>query len=145
MDVVMAICERIAALAGMAALVDDRVYAEFSAQGSELPYVRVQFISEVEPMHLRGAIGLPTCRIQVDARAGATESGADARTVALSVSDAIHGDGAGSGLSGFKGFVGGSPAFEIAAIRPAGKREGYDPQELRQYYVQRDYLVSFKS
>lgn len=143
MTVVEAIADRLSTIAEVSAIVAERIYAVKLPQDGDLPAIRIQRIDEDEGMHLRGSSGLHRARVQVDS---VTEeaSGVDARADAIALDAAVHGDGAGSGLCGWRGDIG-SPPFTITGILPAGVREGYDAAELRQYKVMRDYWVSFRT
>jgi hypothetical protein len=121
-------------LGPVTSLVGQRVYVEVLPQHATLPAIRIQRISELEDAHLRGARAIRQARVQVDAIAATLEA-------ATAVSDAAHGDGAGSGLSGFQGDVAGQ---EVLAVLPVDTRSDYEAGELRQYRVSRDYLISLR-
>lgn len=128
---------RLVALSPVTALVGTRVYVDLLPQKPTLPAIRVQRISEQEDVHLRGARALRRARVQVDAIAVSLED-------ATAVSEAAHGDGAGSGLSGWTGTVGGSPGQAVLAVLPVDTRSDYEGEELRQWRVSRDYMVSMR-
>jgi hypothetical protein len=92
-----------------------------------LPAVRVQRISDSEAMQLRGTDGSIVARVQVD-------SVALTREAAVALDEAIAGDGAGSGLIGWKTSV-------VQLVRSRLTREAYDALELNQFKVMRDYEV----
>ena len=131
-----AVKARLLSLNAVTTLVVSRIYVELLKQHPTLPAIRVQGITEIEDAHLRGAMAIRTARVQVDSIAMSLEE-------ATAVSDAAHGDGAGSGLSGWQGLLG-SPAQEVMAILPAGKRVDYEGDELRQWRVSRDYFVTMR-
>ena len=71
-------------------------------------------------------------------------SGVDPYATANTIDAAIMGDGAGSGLSGWKGLVG-SPAFQIDAVFPDGEAmKGYEASPVEIYKVMRDYFVTYR-
>lgn len=118
-------------LAPVTTLVEQRVYVDILPQKPTLPCIRVQRISEVEGVHLRGARDSRRARVQVDSIALSLEA-------ATAVSDAAHGPGNGSGLSGFEGDISGQ---KLMAILPADTRSDYEAEELKQWRVSRDYIV----
>jgi hypothetical protein len=133
-----AVRERLLSLTPVTALVATRVYCVILPQGSNLPAIRIQRIGQIEPMHLRGPVGVYRSRVQVDS-VGVSKASCDA------VDLAVQGDGLGgyaSGLMGFKGTVG-SPPFFIHAVLPLDVRDLYDAEELRQFKVSRDFEVHF--
>lgn len=115
------------------ALIGQRVRTVVLAQNETLPAIRVQRISESEPMHLRGSGSLRRARVQVDSYAA---SFADARTLDA----AVHGDGAGSGLCGFAGMVG---SAKVHGIFPMDVQDLYEKDEREFYRVSRDYEVQY--
>jgi hypothetical protein len=148
MTVATAIADRLASLPSVYALVggstEPRIRVMKLRQGeAQAGGIRVQRISEVEPMHLRGSVGTFQARVQVDSYAPEA-SGQDAYANAAAIDAAVHGDGAGSGLCGFSGGIG-SPAFVIDAIIPVDVREDYDPEELRVVRIMREYMVHWRS
>lgn len=135
-----AVRARVLAITAVTALVSTRVYLDKLPQTPTYPCVRVTLVSERSTYHLRGEDGCRPARVQVDAFAR-ERSGVDPYALAAAVADAIHGDGAGSGLSGFVGAIG-SPAFEIFGIFRVDRRRYYDPEELRVITVSQDYQLS---
>ena len=133
---------RILALAAVTALVGTRVYMQRVPQSPVYPLVRVQFIDDQSPYHLRGPVGTTTARVQVDAIAR-EGSGTDPYAAAQALLAAIDGDGLGDQATGVAGFVGGigSPPFEIVGVFLQSRRSEYDPQELRIVTASRDYIV----
>lgn len=123
-----------------------RVYQLRLEQSATLPAVRVQVIDDLDAYHLRGGAGLKRARVQVDAFAHET-SGGDPYASAQALADAINGDDAGSGLSGFAGVIqgSGSPGLEIAAIFRVFRRAEYESAELRQVRIQQDYDVHYRN
>lgn len=126
-------------LAPLTALVANRIYLEKLPQGPEYPCVRVLLVSDPTAYHLRGEQGTRPSRVQVDAfsREG---QGQDPYAKAAAVASAIHGDGAGSGLSGYRGDIG-DPAVTIGGIFRLERRRYYDPDELRVLTMSQDYRV----
>jgi hypothetical protein len=132
-DAVATVRDRLLAVTAVTDLVSTRIYAGFLPQSPTLPAVLVQRVGEVQTSHLRGGQQLRVTRVQVT-------SVAPSRAAAVAVDEAVEGDGAGSGLSHWSGSTG-SPAVTVRWTEPAGVREGYDPGELRQYRIDRDYRV----
>ena len=134
MSAVLAVIARLEAVSAVTALVPAaRIYNGVLPQDAVFPAIRVQRVSEDERMHLRG-MGRRRTRVQVDAISAA----GDPVGAAQAIDSAIHGNGSGSALVGFKGTVGG---YTVDAVLPTGVREGYDADELRQYRVMRDVFV----
>ena len=141
-DVLAGVRTRLLAVTGVTTLVSTRVYSGKLPQSPTFPAVLLQVIGDIETMHLRGGTNLHRARVQVDSISHEGSGGSRAQAVSLDA--AVQGSysaGAVTGLRGFKGTAGG---VEIDAVIPAGVREGYDAEELRQYRVQRDYFVWFK-
>lgn len=139
MTVDTAICLRLLSIGAVTALVSQRVYVQVFPQHVTFPAVKVQRVSQIEPMHLRGPVAMYRSRVQVDS-VGMTLS------AAYGVDAAVQGDGLGdvaSGLKGWTGSIGGSPGFVIHAIEPAGVQQDYNADELKQYRVMRDFMVHF--
>lgn len=129
-------------LAPVTALVSTRVHLEKLPQSVTYPCVRVQLIDEQTSYHMRGGKTSPA-RVQVDAF-GKELGGVDPYALVVLVADAVNGDDAGSGLSGFQGDIGGSPAFHAQAIiRVARIKPYYVPDELRVLMMSQDYMVHF--
>jgi hypothetical protein len=124
---------RILSLAAVTALVSTKVYGGMLEQSVVPPAVLVQRVGEVARGHLRGGNRLWITRIQVT-------SVAMSRSAAVTLDQAIYGDGAGSGLAFWIGGIG-SPAVDVRLCDPAGVVEDYVAGELRQWRVLRDYLV----
>lgn len=124
---------RLLALSAVTAIVGQRVRTLILAQNETLPAIRVQRISESEPMHLRGSSGLQRARVQVD-------SYASTFAAARSLDAAVHGDGAGSGLCAFTGVVG---SANVRSIVPMNVQDLYEKDEREFYRVSRDYEVQF--
>lgn len=136
-----AVCDRILSLSAVTALVGTRVYQLKLPQKGTLPAVRVQLISEPTSYHLRGGSGMYRSRVQVDAYA-AEASGGDPYASATDVAAAIHGDDAGSGLSGWTEDVGGSPpSMRVHTVQRVDRRVSYDAEERREVRCQQDYMV----
>ena len=65
-DLQSALVARLIADAGVAALVGDRLYWSKVPQGTAMPYVRMQTVSDPRPQNLQGYDGARTVRVQVD-------------------------------------------------------------------------------
>ena len=126
-----AVKARLLDVTALTTLVVSRIYVDLLPQKPTLPAIRIQRITEVEDAHLRGAKAMRRARVQVDAIALSLET-------ATAVSDAAHGDGAGSGLSGWQGDVNGQL---VMAVLPSDTRSDYTADEVRQWRVSRDYFV----
>lgn len=139
MTVAEAVRERLLACDDVTALVGQRVWKDVLPPKPTLPAVRVQRISQVEPMHHRGPVGLNVARVQVD-------SVATKKDQAEEIDAAVNGDGRGSYASGLRGWIGsvGSPGMEIVAVLPAGVRDAYSDAEFRQWRVMRDFMVHYR-
>lgn len=135
---------RLLALTALTALVSTRIYLDKLRQDPTYPCVRVTLVSEQTTYHLRGGDGLQWARVQVDAYAREV-SGVDPYALVAAVAAAVHGDEAGSGLSGWSGNIGGSPAFQIGGIFRVDRQRYYDPEELRVVTMSQDYRVSFRA
>lgn len=138
MSAVLAVIARLEAVSAVTALVSTRIYQGILPQGGTFPKIRVQRVSEDQPMQLRGGIGIYASRVQIDSVSDAS----DPVAAATALDAAVFGTGAGSALVGFKGPAG---TFSIEGVFPSGIREGYDPVELRQYKVMRDVTVWWKT
>ena len=138
MDVVAAVRERILSLSSVTAAVSSRVYAQILPQRPDLPAIRLQRISDVGSMQLRGIGGVRRARVQCDIVATSRET-------ALAILEDLDGPGDGSAMLGFRGTVGspGSPGVEIDCIAPANITERFDADDLTQYKVIRDYFVDY--
>ena len=139
MTPVVAVIARLRDAAPLTALVSTRVVNQHLGQNPTLPCVVAFEVDAFNGQHLRGPDGLGRARVQVESRA-ATKPVVDA------VAAAVHGDGLGPNASGLFGWMGsvGSPSFDIVNVEDAGRRAGYDADELRQYWVQRDYIVKYR-
>ncbi|HEX8030275.1 MAG TPA: DUF3168 domain-containing protein [Vicinamibacterales bacterium] len=142
MTIEQIVVERLLSIVAVTSLVSTRVYLDKLPQSPVYPCVRVTLIDELEDYHLRGG-GLKTVRIQVDGFAKEL-SGIDPYAMAAAVSDAIHGDDAGSGLSGWIGEFG-SPALQVQACLRVDRRRYYDPEELRVLTMSQDYRVTYRA
>lgn len=126
----------------MATPAGDRVYMLKLPQKPTLPAVRVQRIGSVLDQHLRGPGGQQVSRVQVDSFVSDV---GDAYAAVTSLADAIRGDGLGpgaTGLWGFLGELGGSPAIRVHNIQlDHDGTPDYLFDELRMLRVRQDYLV----
>jgi hypothetical protein len=142
--VAAAFVTRLLSLTAVTDLVGTRIRNMRLRQGeAQERAIRVQRISETQEMHLRGAVNGFRSRVQVDSYAPEA-SGVDPYLAAAAIDAAVHGDGAGSGLCGFAGAVGGD-GFVFTSILPDGVREEYDPEEQRVVRISRDYIANWTS
>ena len=133
MDVVATVRTRILMIDAVRALVSNRVYTGQAPQSPTYPHVVVNGPPEgMVDGHLRGG-GRRQTRITVT-------SVAQSRDLAAAVDAAIQGDNAGSGLNFWRGTMG-SPSAAIDGCFPDQAVPFYDPAELRQYRINRDYWV----
>lgn len=135
----VAVAERLLGIGAVTAIVGTRVYVDKFPQKPTLAAVLVQLVHEPTDYHLRGGLR-DRARVQVDAYVPDT---GDAYTTVIDLADAIHGDDAGSGLSGWVGEVG-SPALTITGILRIERQRGYEPAELRLLRQRQDYWVHFR-
>lgn len=142
MTVEEAIRARLLSLAAVTALVGTRIYLQQLPQSPTYPCVRVSLVSELSDYHLRAESAFRDARVQVDAFARGTST--DPYALATTVAEAIHGNGSGSGLSGYVGSIG-SPAFYLDAVMRIDRRTQYDPDELRVLTVSQDYRIHFRA
>lgn len=146
MTIEVAVRAYLAGLSAVVARASTRVYLDKIAQSTPYPCVRVQLISDPSEYHLRGVVGMSRARVQVDAY-DQESSGHDPYSGAMALADAIHGDSAGgsaTGLSGYVGTMGGSPAIRVMGCFRIDRRRGYDPEELRVVYLSQDYMVIYR-
>ena len=139
-----AVAQRILALPAVTAIVGTRVWLVMLPQSPVMPCVRVQQVSQIdEGAHDRGAGGVGWARVQVDAVAMVHTNG-NGYTTVRSLTEAIHGNGRGpqaTGLLGWKGVIGDLTITGIFSILD-GVAE-FDPAELQQIRIRRDYQVCF--
>lgn len=136
-----AVAVRLLDVADVTDIVGQRIYVDRLPQAPTYPLVLVQLVHEPTDYHLRGGIRW-RARVQVDAYAQEA-SGLDAFGQALALADAVHGDDAGSALSGWVGDIG-SPALRILGILRVDRGRGYEAAELRLYRQRQDYWVHFR-
>lgn len=145
MTVTSAVCTRILSLTAVTNLVGQNVYALVARQGVR-KFVRVQRVGGAgRAQHMRGESNAVAARVQVDVYTP-EQSGIDPFARASAISDAIRGDGDGTGLSGFAGDIGGSPAFRIDAILTEGEaREEIEVDGATRWArVSQDYMVRYR-
>lgn len=135
-----AVAVRLLDISAVTARVSTRVYLDTLPQGPEYPLVLVQLVHEPSDYHLRGGLR-DRGRVQVDAY-WQDESGVDAAGEVLALAEAINGDDAGSGLSGWRGDVG-SPALTITGIRRIIRVREYEPDK-RLRRQRQDFWVHFR-
>lgn len=136
-----AVATRLLDIAAVTAIVSTRVYVEKLPQKPTSPVVLVQLVHEPTDYHLRGGLR-DRARVQVDAYV-AEAAGEDAYAKVMALADAIHGDDAGSGLSGWRGEIG-SPALTVTGILRIDRMRGYESAELRLWRQRQDYWVYFR-
>lgn len=137
MNVSEAIRELLLSMSPITAVVQERIFVLRFPQSVRLPALRIQRVDAVEEMHLRGPGTMHRARVQVDSVA---LSGVQAEIL----DELVTGDGITSGLRAWHGFIGGSPVFQIALIRPITVRQDYDALELNQYKIMRDFFVWYR-
>jgi hypothetical protein len=132
-DAAAVIRDRLLDISAVTSLVSTRIYTQHLPQSPVLPAVLIERVDEMQTSHLRGGNSLVVTRIQVT-------SVASSRAAAAAVDEAIQGDNAGSALAHWSGTEG-SPGTPVRWVQPFGAHEGYDPDELRQYRIHRDFRV----
>lgn len=139
-----AIVTRLKATAAVTALVSQRIYTSQFPQSifttSTPRCIRVQRISESQPVHLRGGVTQFRTRIQIDS-AALKYGGYDWYAGARAVDEAVRGPGDGTGLIGYSGTVG---SMAIEAIIPDDVREFFDADEVNVFRIVRDVIVLHK-
>jgi hypothetical protein len=141
MTIEQVIWSRLGSLVAVVALVSTRIYLDKLPQAPTYPCVRVTLVSDQLMYHLRGGGVARRAMIQVDAYAREV-SGVDPYALVATVSAAIHGDDAGSGISAWSGEV--SP-FRIQGAFRVDRRRHYDPGELRVLTMSQDYQVAYRA
>lgn len=141
------VIDRLKQISGLTALVGSRVYNAVAPQRATAPFVVVRNISDMRDPHMRGLIDLGRTRVQVDAYVDEV-SGTGAKAQVNTIADLIFGDGNGtsaSGLCGWIGDVGGSPATaRVSAVFHAGRVEDEEFDERRRWRVRQDFMVHWK-
>lgn len=133
--------ERLLDVSAFTALVSGRVWTAQLPQKVDRPAALVQQISEVQSPHLRGTVEVMWGRVQVTAVAATL---AEARAVDQAAMGTYQ-SGLPTGLRGFAGVVGGSPAnFHITSVEVIDYREIYLGDALKEYRCERDYRVQFR-
>lgn len=147
MTIEEAIVERLRGIAAVTALVVNRIYLLKAPQKPVSPFLLVRLIDDLPQYHLRGPYGMRPARIQVDAYAE-DASGVDFQAQANLLAAAVVGDwhagspGPPTGLAGWIGVLGGSPAqFRIGLIRQIDRGVDYEAEELRLVRVRQDFIV----
>ena len=131
-----AVRTRLLAIGAVTALVGTRIYQMKLPQATSAAAIRVQPISEIDTVHLRGGRAVSRSRIQVDAYVPES-AGGDAYAAAVNVANAIFGDGAGSGLVGWTGVADG---VEIAGCFRQDRSVDYESDQ-RLVRVRQDFIV----
>lgn len=132
-----AVRSRLLALPAVAGMVGGRIYVLIFPQSCPWPAIRVTQVSEIEDYHGRGSVGYRRARVQVDCAAVTY-------TEAAALLELVHGTytaGVASGLTGFRGLVGGMP---IAGVFAEGRRDLYDAEDLGVVRLSRDYAVEWR-
>lgn len=135
-SIAAAVVTRLENVQAVTNLVSDRIYQGVLPQDGTFPAVVVRRIGEVVQLHLRGSSGMFKERIQIDSFSDSAEPIGEAQ----SIDSAVFGDGSGSSLIGFMGEL---DAYHVYCVEPAGVREQYEGEELRQYRVMRDVFVTW--
>ena len=138
-----AVIARLSQIAAVTALVGTRIYMLVLEQQATLPAIRVQMIDDLKDYHHRGGNRNGPARVQVDCWAAAS-SGVDPDAAAQAVAEAINGDDAGSGLSGWRGTLG-SPALTVLGIFRVDRDVMWESDERREVRVRQDYQVHYRS
>jgi uncharacterized protein DUF3168 len=146
----VAVLNRLLDIDAVTAIVGARVYQLRFPQRPTFPAIRVQLIDDVPAYHLRGENGLIPSRVQVDDVAEEGD-GTNPYAQASALASAIAGSwlpgspGPPTGLSGWRGDLGGSPpTIRVEFIRRIDRSVLYDPGELRQVRIRQDFLVWWK-
>jgi len=122
----------------------DRMFMLHGPQDPVLPVVVVLLVDDPAAYHLRGRNRSGRARVQLDVYAG-ERSGADAYGLASDFADTLDGDGAGSGLSGFRGHVGSSPAgMFLESVQQIDRQSLFEPDELRLVRIRLDYFAYYR-
>lgn len=132
MTVEEAIADRIAADAGVSALVGTRVWQLKFPQNPAMPAVLVQQISEPQDTHLRGAMSQTVARVQVDCYG--RDTGTDPYDAVSDVAAAVN-----VALVGEPPFTVGDRYVQM--VRRLSRRALYEGDELRLVRVSQDFEV----
>lgn len=136
-----AVRSRLLQVSAVTALVASRIWSVKLPQSPTLPAVAVSLVGEITDYHLRGEDHTKSARVQVDTYvqegAGSWKATVDA------IAKAIHGDGAGLGLSGWRGTLG-SPPFDVLLVMRLDRQQTYEAAELRVVRIRQDYRVIFR-
>lgn len=145
-----AVRERLLSIAAVTAIVGSRVHQLVLPQEPTLPAIRVQLIDDVPSYHLRGENGLVPSRVQVDSYAGIA-SGQDPYARAGALASAVEGNWEGgspsppSGLSGWRGSLGGSPpSFYIGFAKRVDRAATFEAAPVSMVRIRLDYIVWWK-
>lgn len=143
-----AIRERLLSLSPLASLVGTRIYPGILPQGEVRASVTLQNVDKVIGQHLRGPVYPGESRLQTVAYVTASQS-TDEWNEVQRIGAAIFGDGLGedaTGLFGFIGSIGGSPAaFRIANVScPYSRGPYYEfDNEVRRCCFHQDFYVKW--
>lgn len=131
MTVEAAIVAKLKATSAVAALVSARIYLLKLPSKVTYPAIRVQLISDREPKHLRGPIGLHEDRVQIDAYEAetATDPYGSAGSVAEAVNAALV----------FEGFTVG--AVRVQSAEQVDRRSMREADELNLVRILQDFKV----
>lgn len=132
MSVEEAIADRIAADAGVSALVGTRVWQLKFPQNPAMPAVLVQQISEPQDTHLRGAMSQTVARVQVDCYG--RDTGTDPYNAVSDVAAAVN------------AALVGQPPFTVddryvQMVRRLSRRAMFEGDELRFVRISQDFEV----
>ena len=145
-----ALRERALDITPLTALIGQRVYPAKLTQGERRPSVVFQCFRAGQGQHLRGPVGIQETRLQADVYVDEASSD-DPFSDANAIMEALYGDGLGptaSGLFGFVGDLGGSPAtlriLNVADVLTRGPLSDQDNEVVR-VRLQQDFLVHWKA
>lgn len=120
-------------------------YIQKLPQEAALPAIVVMLVDDSLPYHLRGGSFYGVARVQTDCYA-AEGNGLDPYEAATDLAAAIHGDEAGSGLSGFRGLAGGSPGgLFLTGVFRVDRVTSYEALERRTVRIRQDYFVHYRN
>lgn len=146
MTVEQAIWHRIKNLPAVT-LITPRHYVLKLPQSPTYPATLTHLIDDPRPQHLRGPLGAPEARVQVDVFTKEA-SGYDARAVSLALAAAVDGDGLGEQATGIAGFIGTiptTPPLQILRVERVNCFDRFDPDELNVLTRTLDYLVRYRA
>ncbi|AHE55534.1 tail completion protein gp17 [Sphingomonas sanxanigenens] len=123
MDMQAALAQRQVDAAPVAALVGRRIHWVTSPQGTPLPRITMQVITEQREQHYKGFFGMQFARVQIDVRA---KSYSEAKALADTVIDAVVPAGTFHGVKFRRGIVDRITDFEEKAGNEQVMRRSLD-------------------